>query len=387
MPVRRDSRTKKWFFRATVRCPNGETHRVFGTPGVQGRFHDLPNTKVGAKEAERRAINSVMNGGDPNPKPQPKTKKEVITLAQFAKEHFMPKARLENKHSSAVTKQTILDLHVLPQLGDKPVEEIAYRDFEDLKIRLAALKGRKALKPKSINNVLTVVRSLLAEARKRELITTVPHVDWLKTTIPKFDFLTFEEAERLVAAGQGEWRAMIFLALRSGLRQGELLALRWEDVDLVKGRLTVNQAVSRGVVSTPKSGRSREVALSPETVSVLKAQRHERSELVFCNSFGRMLTKGQCKHPLWRTCERAKLGRSIGWHAMRHTFASHLVMRGVSLKAVQELLGHSDIRMTMRYSHLAPEVKRDAVALLDVAAGAETSEIGSHAAAKTENDS
>ena len=62
-------------------------------------------------------------------------------------------------------------------------------------------------------------------------------------------------------------------------------------------------------------------------------------------------------------------------------------MRGVSLKAVQELLGHSDIRMTMRYSHLAPEVKRDAVALLDVAAGAETSEIGSHAAAKTENDS
>ena len=77
-----------------------------------------------------------------------------------------------------------------------------------------------------------------------------------------------------------------------------------------------------------------------------------------------MLTENECKHPLWRTCRRAGL-RIIGWHSLRHTFASHLVMRGAPLKAVQELLGHADIRMTMRYSHLSPSVRRDAVALLD----------------------
>lgn len=78
-----------------------------------------------------------------------------------------------------------------------------------------------------------------------------------------------------------------------------------------------------------------------------------------------MLTKGATKAPLANALKRAKL-RHIGWHALRHTFASHLVMRGAPIKAVQELLGHSTIEMTMRYSHLSPDARRDAVRLLDV---------------------
>jgi hypothetical protein len=70
-----------------------------------------------------------------------------------------------------------------------------------------------------------------------------------------------------------------------------------------------------------------------------------------------MLTKGKCKWPLWRAAKGARL-RRIGWHLLRHTFASHLVMRGVPLKAIQELLGHATIEMTMRYSHLAPLASR-----------------------------
>ena len=77
-----------------------------------------------------------------------------------------------------------------------------------------------------------------------------------------------------------------------------------------------------------------------------------------------MLTEDECKHPLWRACRRAGL-RILGWHALRHSFASHLVMRGAPLKAVHEPLGLSDSRMPMQYSHLSPSVRRDAVALLD----------------------
>jgi site-specific recombinase XerD len=80
-----------------------------------------------------------------------------------------------------------------------------------------------------------------------------------------------------------------------------------------------------------------------------------------------MWKKGQAKWPLWRACKKAGL-RMIGWHVLRHTFASHLAMRGVPLKAVQELLGHATIEMTMRYAHLAPTVKREAVAQLDLPA-------------------
>jgi len=124
------------------------------------------------------------------------------------------------------------------------------------------------------------------------------------------------------------------------------------------------RAVAKNDVGTPKSGRKRSIELGHEIAAALKKHRHLRSELVFCTSDGRMLTENECKHPMRRACRRAGL-RLIGWHTLRHTFASHLVMRGAPLKAVQELLGHADIRMTMRYSHLSPDVKRDAVALLD----------------------
>ena len=144
-------------------------------------------------------------------------------------------------------------------------------------------------------------------------------------------------------------------------RMGELRALRWEDVDLVARRLMVRQAVSRGRIGTPKSNRQRWLPLCTTAMEALRRHRHLRGELVFCKDDGTMFRKNELKHPLWRACRRAGL-RKIGWHCLRHSFASHLVMTGVPLKAVQELLGHSTIDMTMRYAHLSPDVTREAVA-------------------------
>ena len=191
-----------------------------------------------------------------------------------------------------------------------------------------------------------------------------PPIKWLKPPPPEFDFLTFDESNRLLAAAQGEWRTMITVAVRTGLRLGELLGLSWTDVDLEAGRLFVRRAVARGVVGTPKNGRSREVALSQQAAAALAAH-PRRSLLVFSDPEGKMLTKGATNAPLANALKRAGL-RHIGWHALRHTFASQLVMRGAPVKAVQELLGHSTIEMTMRYSHLSPDARRDAVSLLDV---------------------
>jgi site-specific recombinase XerD len=98
-------------------------------------------------------------------------------------------------------------------------------------------------------------------------------------------------------------------------------------VDLVAGRLMVRQNIVRGQIGTPKSGKPREVALGDDVVHALKRHRHLRGQYVFCNAFGRPLLKGECKHPLWRAYKRAGL-RRISWHVLRHSFASHLVMRG-----------------------------------------------------------
>ena len=94
------------------------------------------------------------------------------------------------------------------------------------------------------------------------LIASVPDVEMLKTVWPEFDFVDYEEAERLVKAAEDEWATVILVALRTGMRHGELIALRWEDVDLVAGRIIVRKNCVGGVIGTPKSGsraRSRRV--------------------------------------------------------------------------------------------------------------------------------
>jgi integrase len=91
--------------------------------------------------------------------------------------------------------------------------------------------------------------------------------------------------------------------------------------------LRVRRSVTRGFVTEPKSGKGRDIPLGDEAIAALKAERHLRGPLVFCDAAGRMWKKNEVKHPLWRACRKAGL-RQIGWHVLRHTFASHLVMRG-----------------------------------------------------------
>ncbi|MCG8425427.1 MAG: tyrosine-type recombinase/integrase [Proteobacteria bacterium] len=93
----------------------------------------------------------------------------------------------------------------------------------------------------------------------------------------------------------------------------------------------VQQAIVRGVVVTPKSGRSREIPLGDQVLTALKKHRHLRGPLVFCNGDGRAFTRDEIRHPVRRATQRAGL-RKIGWHILRHTFASHLALRGAPLK-------------------------------------------------------
>jgi integrase len=369
MSVRRDKRFGTWFYRKWVRTPDGRKVRIFGTPKADG----LPETRAGAEEAERRAIARVLETGEAKP-----VTKEVPTIEEFHKV-FLAASSIINKPSSVDSKEKLLRFHIVPRLGHLRLDEVTYAVIEDFKLALAQTpinagktyvgvkldpKSKKTLSSKTINNVLTCLRRMLVVARKRGLIEFVPDVEWLKRDDVEFDFLDFNEAERLLAAAPGEWRTMILTALRTGMRHGELIGLRWDDIDLTAGRITVRQNVVNGQIGTPKSGKPREIPLGIEVRTALKEHRHLRGPLVFCHMSGELLGTVDTRLPLWRACKKAGL-RQIGWHALRHSFASHLVMRGASLKAVQELLGHSSIQMTMRYAHLAPEVVNETVRLLD----------------------
>ena len=348
MSVQRDARTGQWRYRKRVTLPDGRRIRISGTPNI--------NTKKAAEDAERAHIERTLRGDSPV---EPIRRKEAPMFERFA-EQFLELSALKNKPSEVSAKESRLRVHLTPYFEGQRLNEIDYARVQDY----VAAKIAAGLSKKTVNNHLTILRRMLVVAKKRGLISSVPEIEWLRVAKPAFDFLDFEEADRLVGAGDGEWATMILVALRTGLRQGELLALRWEDVDLVSGQLHVRQSAVDGIVSTPKSNRSRTVPLSEGARQALKQHRHLRGELVFSSSAGRMLTKGECKWPLRRACNRAGL-RRVGWHVLRHSFASHLTMRGVSLKVVQELLGHATLEMTMRYAHLSPAVIRDAVHVLD----------------------
>jgi len=354
----RRRRNGRWFFRKWVRLADGTRRRVFGVPGSFG----LPNTKVGAEEAERRAVQAVLNGAPTEIAPA--AAPEVVTVAEF-EPLYLEHSAAKNKPSALDSKRQILRDHILPALGALELGAVTFAAIEDFKHALLKKRGdRPALSAKTVNNVLTVLRRMLALAAKRGLIASVPEVEWLKADPSDFDFLSFEEADRLIDAADPEWRAMITVAVRCGLRQGELLGLRWDDVDLVGGRLLIRYARVEGRLVSTKSRKGREVELGDDAAAALIGERHLRGDYVFCDLDGHPLTAGACKHPLYRACRRAKV-RRIGWHVLRHTFASHLAMLGAPLNTIRELLGHATIQMTLRYAHLSPDVRRDAVRMLD----------------------
>jgi len=152
-------------------------------------------------------------------------------------------------------------------------------------------------------------------------------------------------------------KPMVLLSLHTGLRRGELFSLRWAAVDLCRRNLRVLSSAS-------KTARSRDIPLNDEALSVLrswKAQQKKAHELVFPSRGGLPFTTIKTA---WSAVVKDANIRDFRWHDLRHTFASKLVMVGVDLNTVRELLGHADLKMTLRYSHLAPEHKASAVAKL-----------------------
>ncbi len=342
-----------WMIDVKVTLEDGREERV-------RRVAPLQNKRA-AERYEHEIRQGLLEGDRKKEEPKEKPRPIPPTLKEFSKPFLDVYAATNNKPSGVEAKRTICKNHLIPAFGHLRLDAIGVEQIEAFKAAML----KQDYQPKTVNNCLTTLRRLLAVAVEWGKLDKIPPVRWLRSPDPEFDFLTFDEADRLIAGAAGDtWKVMITVGLRTGLRIGELLALRWDDVDLAGGRLVVRRSVSRGIIGTPKNGRSREVPLSEHALVALRSHHHARGEFVFAADKGGLIARGATKWPIWMACRRAGL-RQIGWHVLRHTFASHLAMRGVAIKAIQELLGHSTIEMTMRYAHLSPDVRRDAVRLLD----------------------
>jgi integrase len=142
------------------------------------------------------------------------------------------------------------------------------------------------------------------------------------------------------------------------------MALEWSDVDLGKRQLTIRRSEWKGHVTAPKGGRPRYVPLTLRLAAALREHRHLRGLRVLVRREGGSLTQKMVQDHVRRAARRAGIEKS-GVHMLRHTFCSHLAMRGAPARAIQELAGHHDLSTTQRYMHLSPAAIENAIRLLD----------------------
>src|SRR5262245_7964975 len=155
------------------------------------------------------------------------------------------------------------------------------------------------------------------------------------------------------------------MALKTGLRFGELRALSWSDINWANRSVTVRHSWSMvgKAPDTPKNNRERTVPLVADVTDML-AKKERRAPFVFVDEHGRSFSTAQFNRELRNACARAGI-RTITSHKLRHTFASHLAAAGASMKAIQELLGHSDLKVTLRYAHLSHLSLKTTIDLLE----------------------
>jgi integrase len=308
--------------------------------------------------AEREMFARMMS-----PAPTPDHRKEVPTLTAFAPRFMTGHSRANRQKPSGIaSKEMILRVYLLPALGHKRLDAIKSEDVQRLKGTLEA----KA--PKTVNNVLAVLSVLLKKAVEWEVIERMPCVLKL-LPVPKGStkFHDFDEYEKLVETARlldPRTHLIVLLGGEAGLRCGEMMALEWGDVDLANRQLTVSRSDWSGHVTTPKGGRSRQVPLTRRLAAALSDHRHLRSKRVLCQDDAKPFTRQIVQTRTKRAARRARLAHE-GVHVLRHTFCSHLAMRGAPVRAIQELAGHSDLAMTQRYMHLSPAALHDAIRLLD----------------------
>ena len=331
----------------------GEWWVDFRYRGRRVRRRSPVQTRRGAEQFERTLRAEFGDdeavGRDPFTGPPP-------TLAEFVPRWTRDYVIPNNRPSTVREKRYSLSGHILPALGAHRLDRITTVEID----AFSSAKLRSGLGPKYVKNLLSVLRCCLTTATDWGLLTSVPKVRWPKVPQPEFRFLSPEESIRVCAEMPTPfWQAFVALLVTTGLRFGEAAALGWEDVvlDGPFPHARIRRAVERNVLGETKTGRGRVVPLPPSTVQHLRLLPTD-SEFIFRRAEGPFMRPEDTSYVLHRACERAGVHR-IGWHGLRHTFATTLVARGVPLRIVQELLGHTTIQMTCRYAHAAPSTLRE----------------------------
>lgn len=221
-------------------------------------------------------------------------------------------------------------------------------------------RTQKGNKPATVNRLIATVKHCIHKGYQWEMLSEetfkrVRQVKLLEENNRRLRFLSQPECQALIDNCNGNTKAIVIMALNTGMRKGEILSIKWEQVDLRHGFI---------FLGITKNGERREIPINDTLRSVIKSLPTRLNvpylfyDAVTGNSFN------DIKRSFSTAMRRAGIS-DFHFHDLRHTFASHLVMAGVDITTVSKLLGHKSLTMTLRYSHLAPAHMAKALDILD----------------------
>ena len=258
-------------------------------------------------------------------------------------------------------KDEILTTH----FGDRKLFQISALDIEEFKKQRkgAPAKGKKGRSDVSVNRELEVLRHMLNKAIEWGMLDENPFTRFKDS--PFFEerndrvrFLEKDEIERLLDVSPLYLANLIKGAIFTGLRKGDLLNLKWSDVNLERGFMNYREQKKRDKLGFKY--------LNEDMIGLLMEIPKGESDFIFLGSDGKPLR--DIKRSFHTALKRAGI-KDFRWHDLRHTSASHLLMRGASMKTVQEHLGHTTMAMTQRYSHLSGDFQKEEVNRLNGLSG------------------
>ena len=289
-------------------------------------------------------------------------------------DEWIDEKRKEIRESSSTSYLHVMDKHVKPQFGDYDVTEIDRKMIQSYIYDLG-----ENLKRESILQITKVISQSFEYACENELITKSP---WHKIKVPKdsgekiINVFSSDEVNRILYSGRADQtkRDIVNLAYRTGMRIGEILTLKWADINFELRFLTVNRTLSgqrvagQDKICAPKTKHSRRrIDLDIASMQMLERRFNESQyDYVFCKADGGLFSRQSMRDAFVRMCKAAGVEyRSL--HMLRHTHATILLGSGVHPKIVQERLGHSSIVVTLDlYSHMIPGMQQTAVAVFNL---------------------
>lgn len=342
-----------WMVDVVFDYPDGRIERHRKVSPVQ--------TKRGAESFEQQLRASLLTGTFGRREGEDGV--EIPTLAAYETQFVEYCEAAKYKPSGIDSKKAALRNYLLPVFRNKRLNE--FDEGDEVKLK----KAMKEYSPSTYNNVASIMNSVLSAAKKSKVISKVPyHFGLMKRQKGRPRFYDFDQFSWLVEAAQKLDRRIeivVLLGGDAGLRRGEIIALEWPAVDLRRGLITVEQSEWKGKVTETKGMEYRVIPMTKRLREVLQAHRHLRGERVLYTDEGETVTAKVLQRWMAKAQRRAGLRSTGAIHILRHTFCSHLAMRGAPALAIQRLAGHQNLSTTLGYMHLADGEKERAIRLLD----------------------